>query len=129
MKFYYRYTTTYHNDTRIGCEAGRMLTDIEPTAETIHITWDNLNEMYQKLGIGCKFNIWNFKKGRIVSFFTDGFFPKKDERDVKEWKHPNLNIRMEITYREYNPSIAEVLKWHDAEKAIAYLNERGLKIN
>jgi hypothetical protein len=129
MKFYYRYATTYHNNTCIGCKVGKMLTDINPIAETIHITWDNLNEMYQKLGIDCKFNIWNFKKGRRVSFFIDSFFPKKDEKDVKEWKHPDLNIRIEFTYKEYSPSIAEVLKWYDIEKAIIYLNERGLKIN
>lgn len=129
MKFYYRYVDTYHNNTHIGCELGKILTDIEPTTETFNITWDNLNEMYQKLGINCKFNIWHFKKGRRVSFFTDGFFLSKDERDVKEWKHPDLNIKIEISYSEYNPSIAEVLKWYDAEKAIAYLNEKGLKIN
>lgn len=129
MKFYYRYVDTYHNNTLIGCELGKILTDIEPTTETINITWDNLDEMYQKFGINCHFNIWNFKKGRRVSFLNDGFFLSKDERDVKEWKHPDLNIKIEISYREYNPSIAEVLKWYDAEKAIAYLNEKGLKIN
>ena len=128
MKFYYVYNTTYHNNTRIGTCISKMLTSDEPKATTTLLTWDNLEEYYHKHGLSCKFNIWNFKKGRRVSFFIDTFFPKKDERDVKEWKE-ELNIRIETTYREFNPSVAEVLKWHDAEKAIAYLNEKGLKIN
>ena len=128
MKFYYAYHTTYHNDTRIGTNISKILVDEEPKAETTVLTWENLEEYYRENGLFCKFNIWNFKKGRKVSFFIDSFFLKKDERDVKEWKE-ELNISIKTTYREYNPCIADVLKWHDAEKAIAYLNERGLKIN
>ena len=48
-------------------------------------------------------------------------------KNVKEWKE-ELNIRIETTYKEFSPCIADVLKWHDIENAIAYLNERGLKI-
>lgn len=128
MKFYYVYSTTYHNNTRIGTCISKVLLDEEPKAQTDVLTWDNLEEYYHKNGLSCKFNIWFFKKGRRVSFFLDKFFPSKDERDVKEWKE-DLNIRIETTYREFNPSVAEVLKWHDATRAIAYLNERGLKMN
>lgn len=125
MKFYYRYVATYHNDTRIGCSIGKVLTDEEPQPETHFLNWGSLEEMYKAFGMACKFNIWNCKKGRRVSFFTDSFFPKKDEWDVKEWKHPALNIRLEVSYREFTPSISEVLKWHDAEQAINYLLEIG----
>lgn len=129
MKFYHVYNTTYHNNTCIGTYVSTILTDKEPKTETILLTWDNLEEYYNRNFMFCKFNIWNFKKGRRVSFFTDTFlFAKKDERDVKEWKE-ELNIRIETTYKEFNPSIAEVLKYYDTEKAIAYLNEKGLKIN
>lgn len=127
MKFYYVYNTTYHNDTRIGTCIGEILVNEVPKAKTTILTWENLEENYHKNGLCYKFNIWNFKKGRRVSFFLDKFFPKKDERDVKEWKE-ELNIRIETTYKEFNPCIADVLKWHETEKAIAYLNERGLKI-
>lgn len=128
MKFYYVTSSTYHNDTLIGhCGCKALLTE-EPQTTTDILTWDNIEEYYNKNGLSCNFNIWFFKKGRMVSFFLDRFFPRKDERDIKEWKE-ELNIKIVTTYREFSPSIAEVLKWHDAEKAIAYLNERGLKIN
>ena len=124
MKFYYVYTTTYHNDTRIGTCVGKMLVNEVPKAKTTILTWDNLEENYRKNGLLYKFNIWNCKKGRRVSFFLDTLFC---EKDVKEWKE-ELNIRIETTYKEFSPCIADVLKWHDIENAIAYLNERGLKI-
>ena len=124
MKFYYVYTTTYHNDTRIGTCIGKILVNGVPKAKTTILTWDNLEENYRKNGLLYKFNIWNCKKGRRVSFFLDTLFC---EKDVKEWKE-ELNIRIETTYKEFSPCIADVLKWHDIENAIAYLNERGLKI-
>ena len=124
MKFYYVYTTTYHNDTRIGTCIGKILVNEVPKAKTTILTWDNLEENYRKNGLLYKFNIWNCKKGRRVSFFLDTLFC---EKDVKEWKE-ELNIRIETTYKEFSPCIADVLKWHETEKAIAYLNERGLKI-
>ena len=124
MKFYYVYTTTYHNDTRIGTCIDKILVNEVPKAKTTILTWDNLEENYRKNGLLYKFNIWNCKKGRSVSFFLDTLFC---EKDVKEWKE-ELNIRIETTYKEFSPCIADVLKWHDIENAIAYLNERGLKI-
>lgn len=124
MKFYYVYNTTYHNDTRIGTCISKILVNEVPKAKTTILTWDNLEENYRKNGLSYKFNIWNCKKGRRVSFFLDTLFC---EKDVKEWKE-ELNIRIETTYKEFSPCIADVLKWHDIENAIAYLNERGLKI-
>ena len=124
MKFYYVYNTTYHNDTRIGTCISKILVNEAPKAKTTILTWDNLEENYRKNGLLYKFNIWNCKKGRRVSFFLDSLIY---EKDVKEWKE-ELNIRIETTYKEFSPCIADVLKWHDIENAIAYLNERGLKI-
>lgn len=128
MKFYRSYATTYHHGKKIGTISSKMLTDEKVEPETYNVTWDNIEEIYQKLGLECKFNIWNFKKGRRVSFFIDNIIPRKHERDIKEWKEKNLDITIEITYSEWNPTIAEVLNWHDTEKAITYLNEKGLKI-
>ncbi len=129
MKFYNVFVTTYHNGIEIGTTMGRTLTDKEVNTESYTLTWDNLDKMYKKFGFECKFNIWKFKKGRRVSFFTNGIIPHKHERDVKEWKNKNLDIVIKVTYKERKASIDEMLKWHDAEKAIAYLNEKGLKIN
>lgn len=126
MKFYHTYATTYHHGKEIGTTVGKMLTDQKVDTEVYNITWDNISEMYQKLGLECSFNVWNLKKGRRVSFFTENIIPRKHERDVKEWKEKDLDIVVKITYSEWKPSIEQVLKWHDTEKAIAYLKEKGL---
>lgn len=83
--------------------------------------------MYHKYSLCFKFNIWNFKRGRLVSFFTDHWF-EKEYRDIKEWKTSDLHITLTIRYKEDSPSINEVMRYHDGEKAIQYLIERGLTI-
>lgn len=92
--------STYHNDTFINYTQGTLNTDIQPTDETIELTWDNLSEFYQKSGCLVSFNIWNGKKGRRVSFFSDRFLPIGDYADVKEWKTKDLNITIKIKFVE-----------------------------
>ena len=129
LKFYSVSYTTYHNGTFIAAEHGRTICDeSEIKAFSEEITWDNLTEILQKYGCSLPFNVWKFKKGRRVSFFSGNPF-KKDFRDIKEWKSP-LNLTIKVQYKDISNvmSIQDVLNWHDAEKAIQYLNERGLKI-
>lgn len=128
MKFYNCYATTYHNGVEIITKNyGTILTDDIPENKTDKLTWENLNEYYYQNGLALPFNVWNCKKGRMVSFFNSSFF-NKNKRDIKEWKTP-LNIIVTYEYIEKpNVSIDYVLKWHDIDKAIQYLNERGLKI-
>lgn len=130
MKFYYVYTTTYHNDTKIGTKTTKMLTNEEPEEKIVDLNWNNLSDWYHKNGLLCKFNLWNFKKGRQIDFFVDKwFYFNKDEKPVKEWKNKDLNIKIKTTYKEFTPCIKDVLEWYELDKAIIYLNERNLKIN
>lgn len=129
LKFYSIAYKTYHNETYIDTEYAKTLAE-EGTVkdEIVQITWDNLSEMYQKYSLSLPFNIWNFKRGRLVSFFV-GNFLKKNFRDIKEWKSDlNISVKVEYTDISNSMSIEEVLKWHNAEKAIQFLNERNLKI-
>ena len=116
LKFYKSIITTYNNEHFINSRVGTMLTENPPKDEIINVGWNNVEEVYKKEP-GLAFNIWNFKKGRRVSFFTERILPRKNERDVKEWKE-ELNIKITIKHEEYNPPINEVLKWHNSEKAI-----------
>lgn len=125
LKFYSIAYKTYNNGTYIYTNYARTLKEeSEIKDELIFINWDNLSEMYYKYGLLLPFTFWNFKKGRIVSFFSGNPF-KKDFRDIKEWK-TKLNIMVKIEYTDISNSmsIKEVLEWNDAEKAIQYLNER-----
>ena len=129
LKFYSVEYKTYNNGTLIGTRHGKTLIDEKEMEERIFsVKWDNLEEVYQKYSLMLPFNIWHFKKGRVVSFF-EGLPFKKDFQDIKEWKR-ELNIVIQITYLDISASMSidEILKWHNAEKAIQYLNERGLKL-
>lgn len=128
LQFYRIRYTTYHNGELIkSYNRAVMLTDKNMTIETYNFTWENLTELYHEHGLECAFNIWNFKRGRRVSFFSNAFF-KKNHYDIKEWKHPNLNITLVVEYTPFEPSINYVLDWHNAEAAFQYLEERKIKI-
>lgn len=130
LKFYAIRMKVYNNETFI-CEThgGRALLDEKDVKDkTVSINWDNLSENYQEFGIALPFNFYNFKKGRVVSFYDWNPF-KKNLRDIHEWK-TELNITVKITYRDIDDSMSinEVLDWGNTKKAIQYLNERDLKI-
>lgn len=130
LKFYAIRMKIYNNETFI-CETygGRILLDEKDVKDkTVSINWDNLSENYQKFGVALPFNFYNFKKGRVVSFYDWSPF-KKNLKDIREWK-TELNITVKITYQDIDDSMSinEVLDWRNTKKAIQYLNERGLKI-
>ena len=129
LKFYSIAYKTYNNGTYIDTHYATTLKEESETKnDLVFINWDNLSEMYHKYNLSLPFNIWNFKKGRLVSFFVDNPF-KKNFRDVKEWKTKlDIMVKIECTDISNSMSIEDVSKWHDAEKAIQYLNERNLKI-
>lgn len=131
LKFYRTYFHTYNKGHLIGSHSGRALAEENerPKEETINFTWENLQSLYSKYGILTSFSLWNMKKGRLISFFTDSLiFVKPWEKDIKEWKEKELDLTLQISVEEYTPSIQEVLEWHDSEKAIQYLKERGLSV-
>lgn len=130
MKFYNHYVTTYRNGVEIMSKMhNTILTNDIPENKTDELTWDNLNDYYREHGLELPFGIWHFKKGRVI-LFHDGSLFDKYTRDIIEWKKKKpLNITIKHEYKETNVSIDYVLKWYDADKAIQYLNERGLKIS
>ena len=129
LKFYSIAYKTYNNGAYIGTRYARTpKEESEIKNDLVFINWDNLSEIYYKYGLSLPFNIWNFKKGRLVSFFEGNPF-KKNFRDVKEWK-TKLDIMVKIEYTDVSNSMSidEILKWHNNEKVIQYFNERNLKI-
>lgn len=127
MLQYYRILyTTYRNDVNVGNSCGFAIVDEnEAKEETISITWENLKEIYWDYGCQLPFNIWNFKRGRVLSFF-EGAFRDKNRRDIHERKTPALDIKLVITYEVRRCSLNDILNYWDSEKAIQYLRERNL---
>lgn len=125
LKFYTVYHSCYHNGTEVGTHVSTALMDeSEAKNQTFFLNWDNLNEWYHDYGLYAYFNVWNLKKGRLVSFFNTRMFGNK--ADVKEWKHKDLNITIECKMYECNKSISEILQWHDSEKVLQYFKERNV---
>ena len=127
MLHYYRVLyTTYNNEVKVGSYCGFTIADEnEIKEETIPITWKNLEEVYHDHGLSLAFNLWHFKRGRVISFF-EGCLTDKNRRDIKEWKTPTLNIKLVITYEIFPCSLNTILNYWDSEKAIQYLRERNL---
>ncbi len=130
LKFYLIKIKVYNNGSFISnsCCGRTLLNEKDVENKIIFINWDNLSENYNKFGAELPFNFYNMKKGRRVSFCNWNPF-KKDFRDIDEWK-TKLDIMIKITYQDIDKSISikDVLEWNDVEKAIIYLNERGLKL-
>lgn len=127
MLHYYRVLfTTYNNGVKVGNTSGFVIADENEIKEkTIPITWENLKEVYYNFGLELPFNIWDFKRGRVISFF-EGCLTDKNRRDIKEWKTPELNMKLVITYEVIPCSLNDILNYWDSEKAIQYLRERNL---
>ena len=127
MLHYYRVLyTTYNNGVKVGNTSGFTIADeSEVKEETIPITWENLEEVYYDYGLKLPFNYYNSKRGRVISFF-EGAFCDKNRRDIKEWKTPELNMKLIITYEVMPCSLNDIINYWDGEKAIQYLRERNL---
>lgn len=125
MDFYRIKYSVFVNDECIytNCSAVGLLEE-EPKEEILYFSWDNLSEFFNKCGHAFPATINRSKKGLYLNFYNYGLFGKK----IKQWENPNPNIKVIITYEKFFPSIQLVLDWNDGIKAIAYLNEKGLKI-
>ena len=123
LKYYLVCYSTLYNGQVINNSIGHVILDETASTETQHIpiTWENLDEVNNKYGLSCAFNVWNYHKGRIIEFFS--LRPA-----IKEWKTTNFNLELRISYTPYNASIEDIMKYWEGDKAIQYLVERGLKV-
>ena len=125
LKFYKPTTTIYINEFkpfRISLYEYKI-SETPPNVGIIKINWDNvMDKLYNDLiCIYVPFDVYRERKG-LKLCFDDSF------KNIKQWKE-DLNIEIKTTWKEYNPSIKEVIKFQDGNKAIQYLVERGLNIS
>lgn len=127
MLHYYRVLfTTYNNGVKVGNTSGFTIADESEVKEkTIPITWENLEEVCYNYGLNFPFAIWDFKRGRVISFFKGGL-TDKNRRDIHERKTPILDMKLVITYEVVPCSLNDIINYWDSEKAIQYLRERNL---
>lgn len=98
--------------------------DKVPEPSSVEITWDNVEDIVYNTGLELPFNLWNLKKGRLISFFNGSLFDK-NTWDIKEWKTPSIGLTIETYYEEKKyVTLKEILNFN-ADLAIQYLIERG----
>lgn len=93
-----------------------------PNTDVIKINWNNVEQEIYKIGLHLPFGITKRRKG-LQLFFHDYLF-----KNFKQWKE-DLDIEIKTSWREYKPSLKEIMNFKDSDKAIQYLVERGLNIN
>lgn len=122
MKFYRVCIKIYYNGELIYLNRqGKTLCDNTPVNKIYDIMWDTLDESMKMAHFG--FNCYKKKKGRIFEIFS----PTGRRYVFKEWKE-ELNLHGVVLYEEYTPSIQKILDWHEGDKAIQYLVERGINV-
>lgn len=125
LEFYRVHYTTYYKGERIGtyCNA-RTVSDTVPQDKVYRITWENFNEVVEKVAIAGGFNAYDHKKGLVIDLYSIGIFGKR----LKSWKIADPELEIKVTYTHYLPTIQEVLDWHNQTQAIQYLKEKDLSI-
>ena len=125
------YRVTYHTYLNGECiytnRRATCLRAEEPQPEVIHFTWDNVDELHSKYYSVLPAYLDKKKKGAVLNFYQFGLTGKK----IKSWKVPNLDLRIEIKYECFVPTISWILDYYDAKSAVAYiaqLHEQGSKI-
>lgn len=118
LKYYNLIYTTYYHGKVMGSRVDYTLCE-EPEVkkELFHLTWDNLSEMYDQNK--CAFNIYHFKKGRQVSFFSTWPW-----QEPKEWKrNRELDIDIELKYVEQKLTMKDLFRLFTIEEALQYIKE------
>lgn len=123
MKAFYQFITVFYNgeflcDRRINLQ----LADEIPENSQEHGSWDLLerarnNDLTRDIAVKTN------RKGLRRFGHYDDFVPIATEK-----KNPEIDILIIIEYKEVHPSIQGILNYHNGEKAIQYLKERGLTV-
>lgn len=113
-----KYTYSYGLDDLL------VLLEKPPENEEIKISWKNLETAVPKKFLYAHdIKVHHHRKGRTLIYYpSDKFFGKIIKENKEE-----LSMTMVYQYRKAEISLKEILEYHDGEKVIKYLQERGLK--
>ena len=98
------------------------ISESPPETENIKMNWNNIEYEKNQIDIWLPFGITKTRRGLKLFFWDDLFI------NVKQWRE-DLNVEIKTTWKEYNPTIKEIMNFRDSDKAIQYLVERGLEMS
>ncbi len=135
LNFYYRSVKLLINGKEVlknslkynysyGLEDLLVLLEKPPESEEIKISWENLETAVPKEFLYAHdIKVHHHRKGRTLIYYpSDKFFGKIIKENKEE-----LSMTMVYQYRKAEISLKEILEYHEGEKVIKYLQERGLK--
>lgn len=135
LNFYYRSVKLLINGKEVlknslkynysyGLDDLLVLLEKPPESEEIKISWENLETAVPKKFLYAHdIKVHHYRKGRTLIYYpSDKFFGKIIKENKEE-----LSMTMVYQYRKAEISLKEILEYHDGEKVIKYLQERGLK--
>ena len=116
-KVYMPIFTLYLNQKTIGFFRANLRVLEKPMTEYIDITWDNFYDTFRTYPLSeiitftmCRkgFKIWSFYNSKIK---------------IKQWKVPELNMQLEIEYKEMKPTIQELLRYITIDELNDLINQ------
>lgn len=124
MNFYNMYINTYMDGNLIADDCFRhiLAEDKEAENKIIQVTWSNLLEVMQDYGSSMYINVYTTKKGLKIS-------TPNSWKTIKQWKKPELNMKLYVTYKPDNSATIADLKYKKVDTVIQYFTERGALIS
>lgn len=117
-KVYMPIFTLYLNqkavDIYINCKL-RVLED--PMTEYIDITWDNFHDTF------ITYSLFKILELRICRRGFKFWSLDNPNIKVKQWKAPELNMQLEIEYKEMKPTIQELLRYITIDELNELINQ------
>ena len=115
------YINTYMDGNLIAEDSFYHVLTEDKKAENkiIQVTWNNLLEVMQDHGFAMYINVYTTKRGLKIS-------TSNSWKTIKQWKKPELNMELKITYEIDNNVLISDLKYKRVDKVIQYFTERGV---
>lgn len=124
MNFYNMYINTYMDGNLIAdyCLYHVLAEDKEAENKIVQVTWSNLLKVMQDHGFAMYINVYTTKRGLKISTANSW-------KTIKQWKKPELNMELKITYEIDNNVLISDLKHKRVDKVIQYFTERGIQVS
>ena len=84
----------------------------------LHYNWANIHELCDNSLMYAYTE--SRRKGRVLQVNGKVIF--------HEWKDTDMELTLKVEHIKYNPSLYDVVHFHDGEKAIQWMVERGLHV-
>ena len=116
-KVYMPIFTLYLNQKVIGFFRANLRVLEEPMTEYIDITWDNFYDTF------ITYSLFKILELRICRRGFKFWSLYNLNIKVKQWKVPELNMQLEIEYKEMKPTIQELLRYITIDELNDLINQ------